>query len=603
MLFLTLHFSSSCNRIAQVKKTYQKALLRPTSLTLAKEGLLQLNLSSCTSLRAEPGFARVILTRTSHLYRLLEALGALEVLGLRQPIFARRAFVVTREEGPLHLQLSYLAELPLAVQLLSSTRAMQNANLFFNHAFFLSQHSFFAAKQTFLLQNLSASRSLLQNSTWGLGPLQRSQVSPSFSGYGGFLTFDASLGSSGLPRSAIFLVSSVSIDPFFLSQPHFKALGLKVFDDCSLAAPLFFTQRIKLGQLRWAFSSAKLTSKTVYRLKSPRSLRYVRKARIFTLAHARHSALSSVAGGGRLVRGLSLAFGPQHPAAHGILKLVVHLQGELVRAVDPHFGYLHRGTEKLMENRNFLQSLPYFDRFDYVANLAQEHALCAALEALYPDFSLSARVSWFRALFDELSRVLNHLLTLSATALDLSAMGPIFWAFEERENAMALLEQVSGARMHTNLYRPFSADLSSLTSVFFRDLAFFLTRCARSLNSAFLGLLNNRSLRSRLSYVGQLTDKRLIAYGVTGLIARSGGLLRDCRLQPQATHNAYSSLTVRTFVGRRGDNLDRFLLRLKELVETFRLLTQILSLLSPVPQAAGPQRSQRFLSCFSGQRG
>lgn len=128
----------------------------------------------------------------------------------------------------------------------------------------------------------------------------------------------------------------------------------------------------------------------------------------------------------RLIRNTTLAFGPQHPAAHGILKIVLQLQGEVLRHVDPQFGYLHRGTEKLMENRNFLQSLPYFDRFDYVANFTQEHAFCGALEALQPSFSVPASVLLARSLFDELSRVLNHLLTLSATALDLSAMGPIF---------------------------------------------------------------------------------------------------------------------------------------------------------------------------------
>lgn len=282
----------------------------------------------------------------------------------------------------------------------------------------------------------------------------------------------------------------------------------------------------------------------------------------------------------RLLRNTTLAFGPQHPAAHGILKIVLQLQGELVRHVDPQFGFLHRGTEKLMENRNFLQSLPYFDRFDYVANLTQEHAFCVALEALHPTVALTATTQLARALFDEVSRVLNHLLTLSATALDMSAMGPIFWAFEERENLMALLEQASGARMHTGLHRPFTFDVSVFTGVFFRDLSFFLSRCGRSISGAFLGLLNNRALRSRLSLVGQMTESKVLAYGLSGIPARSAGVLADRRLQTRMAATAYAYLNTRVFLGRRGDNLDRFVLRIKEAVEAFRALAQLQRLLS-----------------------
>jgi len=280
----------------------------------------------------------------------------------------------------------------------------------------------------------------------------------------------------------------------------------------------------------------------------------------------------------RPVRQASVAFGPQHPAAHGILKLAMEVQGEALRRLDPQFGLLHRGTEKLMENRSSLQIIPYFDRFDYVANLAQEHAICLAIEALRPGFYLSGAVLLARTLFDELSRLMNHLLTLSATALDLSAMGPIFWAFEERENIMALFEQASGARMHTSLYRPFEFDLTPLTGVFFRELTALLTRCGRSLAGAFLGLLANRSLRTRLATVGQLSTQRTRVYGISGLIAPSAGFLLDRRLQRAPNYGVYGALTFRLFLGRRGDNLDRFLLRVKESVEAFRLLSQLVQL-------------------------
>jgi NADH-quinone oxidoreductase subunit D len=172
-------------------------------------------------------------------------------------------------------------------------------------------------------------------------------------------------------------------------------------------------------------------------------------------------------GAGLQLRSCWLNFGPQHPAAHGIVRLNLQVHGEVLLRVDPQFGLLHRGTEKLVETRTVAQALPYFDRFDYVANLFQEHAFCLAVESLGGGaYSQLACVVVVRLFFDELSRVLNHLLTLSATSLDLSAMGPIFWAFEERERVMELFERVSGARMHTALYAPFFFNFSVLTTRF-----------------------------------------------------------------------------------------------------------------------------------------
>jgi NADH-quinone oxidoreductase subunit D len=170
---------------------------------------------------------------------------------------------------------------------------------------------------------------------------------------------------------------------------------------------------------------------------------------------------------GTHLRSCWLNFGPQHPAAHGIVRLNMQIHGEVLCRVDPQFGLLHRGTEKLVETRTVTQALPYFDRFDYVANLFQEHAYCLAVEALSGlDNPCLAGVAVVRSFFDELSRVLNHLLTLSATSLDLSVMGPIFWAFEERERIMELFERVSGARMHTALYTPYSFNFSVLSPRF-----------------------------------------------------------------------------------------------------------------------------------------
>jgi len=211
-----------------------------------------------------------------------------------------------------------------------------------------------------------------------------------------------------------------------------------------------------------------------------------------------------------------------------------------VQRADAQFGLLHRGTEKLMEMRTFIQSLPYFDRFDYVANVFQEHAYCLAVEALSAmSNSYDLSLNYVRTLFDELSRILNHLLTLSATSLDLSSMGPIFWAFEERERIMEFFERVTGARMHTAIYKPFEFDWTAFPKSLFLDLAKFLMRCSRSLSGAFLGLLNNRILKSRLASVGMISPSKSNNYSISGIIARGAGLRKDLRLKRGNFYGAY----------------------------------------------------------------
>ena len=160
----------------------------------------------------------------------------------------------------------------------------------------------------------------------------------------------------------------------------------------------------------------------------------------------------------RKIKSFVLNFGPQHPAAHGVLRLVVQLNGELVERVDSHVGYLHRGTEKLIEDRTYLKSLPYFDRLDYMAMMTQEHAFCLAIESLTGTVSHTSLYVQIRVLFDELTRILNHLLALSTHSLDVGNMAPVFWSFEERERLMEFYERVSGARMHAAFYRPNDID-------------------------------------------------------------------------------------------------------------------------------------------------
>ena len=282
----------------------------------------------------------------------------------------------------------------------------------------------------------------------------------------------------------------------------------------------------------------------------------------------------------RRVKSMTVNFGPNHPAAHGILRLSLQLQGEVLQRVDPQFGFLHRGTEKLSEMRTYLQSLPYFDRFDYVANIFQEHAYCISVEALLAlTHSYELCLGYTRTLFDELSRILNHLLTLSACALDIGSMGPIFWAFEERERIMEFFERISGARMHTALYKPYEFDWTTFSRSFFLDLSRFLMRCSRSLSGSFMGLLNSRVLKSRLASVGMLSQNKIVNYGISGIVARSSGLRKDLRLKKGNFYGAYWYLTFRSFMGKRGDNLDRFLIRIKETLESFRLVSQVVATL------------------------
>jgi len=298
----------------------------------------------------------------------------------------------------------------------------------------------------------------------------------------------------------------------------------------------------------------------------------------------------------RKLKTINLNFGPQHPAAHGILRLVFQMQGEFIQKIDTQFGLLHRGTEKLIESKIFIQSLPYFDRFDYVSNILQEHVYCLSIEKLLNlKKTFDIYLNYIRTLFDELSRILNHLLTLSATSLDIGAMGSIFWAFEERERIMEFFERISGARMHTALYKPNWFDLTNITEIFFLDLSKFLLKCSRTISGAFLGLLNNRILKSRLSSVGSIQVSKINNYGITGIISRSSGLRDDLRLNKINNYGAYWYLSFRTFLGKKGDNYDRFLIRIKEILESFRIISQIINFLNI---KFNNNKSKLLFSCF-----
>lgn len=279
----------------------------------------------------------------------------------------------------------------------------------------------------------------------------------------------------------------------------------------------------------------------------------------------------------RKIKSFTLNFGPQHPAAHGVLRLVVQLSGELVERADPHVGFLHRGTEKLIEKRTYLKSIPYFDRLDYVSMMTQEHAFCLAVESLLKTVSYSALYVQIRVLFDELTRILNHLLALSCHSLDVGNMSPLFWAFEERERLMEFYERVSGARMHAAFYRPNDIDWSGLNYQFFLDIALFSRDCFKSLTEIFAVLTTNNIWKSRLVSVGSINLNDVVSYAASGPIVRSVGIKKDIRLYKSDTYASYWFLSFHSFLGKRGDSYDRFLIRIREMYESINIVFQVLA--------------------------
>ena len=302
------------------------------------------------------------------------------------------------------------------------------------------------------------------------------------------------------------------------------------------------------------------------------------------------------------IKSFILNFGPQHPAAHGVLRLVVQLNGELVERADPHVGFLHRGTEKLIEKRTYLRSLPYFDRLDYVSMMTQEHAFCIAVESLLKTTSYTALYVQVRVLFDELTRLLNHLLALSCHSLDVGNMSPLFWAFEERERLMEFYERVSGARMHAAFYRPNELDWTGLNYQFFLDVALFSRDCFKSLTEIFAVLTTNNIWKSRLVGVGSVNLTDVLSYSVSGPVVRSVGFKKDLRFYRSETYASYWFLSLYSFLGKRGDSYDRFLIRVREMYESVNIVFQVLSNLTSTQNLnTNSQKSQKvnFFSFFN----
>ncbi len=267
-----------------------------------------------------------------------------------------------------------------------------------------------------------------------------------------------------------------------------------------------------------------------------------------------------------------LNFGPQHPAAHGVLRLVLYLNGEEIVYADPHIGLLHRGTEKLIEYKTYSQALPYFDRLDYVSMMALEHAYALSVEQLVACF-VPLRARYIRVIMVELTRLLNHLLALTTHAMDVGALTPFLWAFEEREKLMEFYERLSGARMHAAYIRV-GGVAEDLPLGFLDDVFYFISKFSSRIDEIEELLTNNRIWRSRLEDIGVLTLEQAYNFGLTGVLLRSVGVPFD--LRKNAPYEIYDQICFSVPVGKRGDCYDRYLIRLEEMRQSLRIIEQCL---------------------------
>lgn len=275
------------------------------------------------------------------------------------------------------------------------------------------------------------------------------------------------------------------------------------------------------------------------------------------------------------IKNFTLNFGPQHPAAHGVLRLVLELDGEVVVNVDPHIGLLHRGTEKLIEHKNYLQALPYFDRLDYVSMMAQEHGYSLAVEQLLGIVDLvPLRARYIRVIFLELTRILNHLLAVTTHAMDVGALTPFLWAFEEREKLMEFYERVSGARMHAAYIRPGGVS-QDIPLGFLDDVYLFINQFSYRLNEIEELLSGNRIWKYRLADIGTINLEVALNYGFSGVLLRGSGLMWD--LRKNISYELYDSLDFKIPVGINGDCFDRFLIRVEEMRQSLSIIYQCIN--------------------------
>jgi NADH-quinone oxidoreductase subunit D len=282
-------------------------------------------------------------------------------------------------------------------------------------------------------------------------------------------------------------------------------------------------------------------------------------------------------------RNFTINFGPQHPAAHGVLRLILELDGEVVTRVDPHIGLLHRGTEKLIEYKTYLQAIPYFDRLDYVAPMNQEHAFCLAIERLL-GIGVPVRGQLIRVLYCEIGRILSHLLNVTTQALDVGALTPPLWGFEEREKLMTFYERASGARLHANYFRPGGVH-QDLPQPLIDDIEAWCESFPKVLDDIDGLLTENRIFKQRNVDIGVVSLEDGLAHGFSGVMLRGSGAAWD--LRKSQPYECYADLDFDIPIGKNGDNWDRYLIRMEEMRQSIRIMKQCIERLN-APSGKGP---------------
>src|ERR1700750_1560004 len=276
------------------------------------------------------------------------------------------------------------------------------------------------------------------------------------------------------------------------------------------------------------------------------------------------------------LRNFTINFGPQHPAAHGVLRLVLELGGEVVEGVDPHIGLLHRGTEKLIEQKTYLQAIPYFDRLDYAAPMNQEPAFCLAAEKLL-GIAVPRRAQLIRVLYHEISRILSHLLNVTTQAMDVGALTPPLWGFEEREKLMVFYERASGSRMHANYFRPGGVH-EDLPPKLVDDIYGFCDPFLKVVDDLDTLLTGNRIFKQRNVDIGIVDLADAWNWGFSGVMVRGSGAAWD--LRKSQPYECYSELDFDIPIGKNGDCFDRYLIRMEEMRQSVRIMKQCLAKLT-----------------------
>ena len=293
-------------------------------------------------------------------------------------------------------------------------------------------------------------------------------------------------------------------------------------------------------------------------------------------------------------KNMTINFGPQHPAAHGVLRLVLEMDGEVITRADPHIGLLHRGTEKLIEYKTYLQAVPYFDRLDYVSPMCQEHAYALTVEKLL-GCKIPLRAQFIRVLFSEITRILNHIMAVTTQALDVGAMTPLLWMFEEREKMMGFYEKVSGSRMHAAYIRPGGVhqDLPAGLLEEISEFAENFPKCIDDLDSL---LTENRIFKQRMVEIGIVSKQQALDWGFSGPMIRGSGIAWD--LRKSQPYEIYDQLDFDIPIGKNGDSYDRYLIRVEEMRQSIKLIRQCIekmpkgAITTDDPKISPPKRSE-----------